>query len=109
MLIFDVLRFHPRLSFLRKDDPDDGVDGSSGSDICTGVSVFVGLPDFWALGPVSLAGLAGSRPLSMPETSPLVFARGMKECSPPFFGKEEDIKGDTVCLGCRLFTGIGLL
>lgn len=30
----------------------------------------------------------------------------MKECSPPFFGNDEEINGDTVCLACRLI-GIG--
>jgi hypothetical protein len=33
MLLFEVLRFHPRLNFLRNDDPEEGVVGSSGLEI----------------------------------------------------------------------------
>jgi hypothetical protein len=40
MLLLDVLRFQPRLSFRRNDDAEEGVVGSSGLDICGGVSVF---------------------------------------------------------------------
>lgn len=56
--LFDVLLFHPRLSFLRSDDPDEGVVGSSGLDSSVWVSVLTGaLASFGALGPVSLGGL----------------------------------------------------
>jgi hypothetical protein len=40
MLLFEVLRFQPRLNFRRKDVPEDGVVGSSGLGTLGGVSVF---------------------------------------------------------------------
>lgn len=40
--------------------------------------------------------------------SPLVFDLGMNDCSPPFFGRDEEVYGETACLGCLLLTGIGL-
>lgn len=107
ILLLDVLRFQPRLNFRRRDDADEGVVGSSGLEISVGVSVFV-VRTFGALGPVSLAGRAGSLDTSCVVKSPLVFDLGMYECSPPFFGRDDDMNGDTVCLGCLgLFIGIG--
>lgn len=45
MLLLEVLRFHPRLNFLRNEVPDDGVLGSSGLE-AVGVAVFCGLVNF---------------------------------------------------------------
>lgn len=108
LLLLDVLRFQPRLSFRRKDVADEGVVGSSGLEISVGVSVFAALANFGALGPVSLAGRAGSVAPSCVAKSPLVFDLGIYECSPLFFGNDDEMNGETVCLVCRgLFTGIG--
>jgi hypothetical protein len=109
LLLLEVLRFQPRLSFRRKDDADEGVVGSSGLEISVGVSVFAALANFGALGPVSLAGRAGSVDPSCVVKSPLVIDLGMYECSPLFFGRDDEMNGDTVCLGCLglLLTGIG--
>ena len=106
MLPLEVVRFQPRLSLRRKDDPEEGVAGSSGLEISVGVSVF-GALFFGALGPVNLAGRAGSVAPSWVIKSPLVLDLGMYECSSPFFGREDEMNGETVVLGCRLFTGIG--
>jgi hypothetical protein len=99
LLPLEVVRFQPRLNFRRKDDPEEGVAGSSGLEISVGVSVFGGLVDFGALGPVNLAGRAGSVALSWIIKSPLVLDLGMYECSSLFFGREDEINGETVCLG----------
>ena len=40
--------------------------------------------------------------------SPLVFDLGMNEPSPVLFGRDEEMYGEVVCLGCRLVIGIGL-
>lgn len=110
MLFFEVLLFQPRLSFRRREVPEDGVEGSSGLDALVGVSFLTGFDNFWARGPVNLAGLWGSVvDVSVAETSPLVLDLGMNECSPPFFGRDEDINGDTACLVCRVFIGMGLV
>jgi hypothetical protein len=45
MLLFEVVLFHPRLSFLRS-DVDEGVAGSSGLDSCVGVLLFGAFPTF---------------------------------------------------------------
>jgi hypothetical protein len=100
-----VLRFHPRLNFLRREVPEDGVVGSSGLE-AVGVAVFCVFVNFWARGPVSLGGRCGSV-VSSVEKSPLVFDLGMNECSPLFFGREEETNGETFCLGWRwLLIGI---
>lgn len=39
--------------------------------------------------------------------SPLVFDLGIKEYSPLFFGRDEEMNGETVCLGWRMVIGIG--
>ena len=57
MLLFEVLLFQPRLSFRRREVPEDGVEGSSVLDALVGVSFFTGFANFWARGPVNLAGL----------------------------------------------------
>lgn len=108
LLPFDVLLFQLRLNLRRKDDAEEGVVGSSGLEISVGVSVLEILVNLGALGPVSLAGRAGSVASSWILKSPLVLDLGIYACSPLFFGKEEEMNGETVCLGCLLFTGIGL-
>jgi hypothetical protein len=40
-------------------------------------------------------------------TSPLVFDLGINECPPLFFGRDDEMKGETACLACRLLIGIG--
>jgi len=57
---------------------------------------------------VSLGGRCGSA-FSKAEKSPLVFDLGINECSPLFFGRDEEMNGETVCLGWRLLLiGIAL-
>jgi hypothetical protein len=41
--------------------------------------------------------------------SPLVFDLVIKDGSPLFFGRDEEMKGETACLGCRLFIRIGFV
>lgn len=45
MLLFDVLRFQPKLNFRRSEVPEDGVPGSSGLD-AVGVDTFCVLVNF---------------------------------------------------------------
>ncbi len=58
MLFFEVVLFQPKLSFLRSEEVDEGVAGSSGLDTWVGVLLFKGLLTFWARGPVNLGGLS---------------------------------------------------
>ena len=97
MLLLEVVLFQPKLSFLRSEDVDEGVVGSSGLDNWVGVLLFMDLPIFRARGPVNLGGL--SFPFSPVLKSPLVVDRGIKLYSPLDFGSELDTNGDTVCLG----------
>jgi hypothetical protein len=97
MLFFEVVLFHPKLSFLRREEVEEGVVGSSGLDNWVGELLFKGFTTFWARGPVNLGGL--SLPFSTALNSPLVVDRGMKAYSPLDFGSELDTKGDTACLG----------
>jgi len=97
MLFFEVVLFQPKLSFLRSEEVDEGVVGSSGLDNWVGVLLFKGFPNFWARGPVNLCGL--SFPFSTALKSPLVVDRGIYVYSPLDFGRELDTKGDTACLG----------
>lgn len=46
ILLFEVLLFHPRLNFRRKEVAEDGVVGSSGLDISGGVSIFDAFVNF---------------------------------------------------------------
>lgn len=73
------------------------------------MSVLGGLESFWALGPVRRAGRIGSVILSVFVKSPLVLDLVMSECPPLFLGRDEETKGETVCLDCRLFMGMGFV
>lgn len=106
MLLFEVLRFQLRLSFLRNEEPEEGVVGSSGLEIWLVVSVFGAFVSFCALGPVSLAGRL-SGPESAVVKSLLVLDLDISKCSPPVFGRDEETNGDTVCLGARVLIAIG--
>ena len=50
---------------------------------------------------MSLGGRCGSV-LSKVTKSPLVFDLGINECSSLLFGSDEDMNGETACLGWRL-------
>lgn len=98
MLLLDAVLLHPRLSF-RLNDVLEGVVGSSGLDMCDGVSLFgTGLTNFWARGPVSRGGFCCSCTLSKLAMSPLVFDLGINEYSPLLLGSDEDMNGETACL-----------
>jgi hypothetical protein len=75
-LFFEPDLFQLRLSFRRNEDAEDGVGGSSGLEVPVGVSVFCGLVDFGARGPVSRVDRFSSE-VSIVVKSPLVFDRGM--------------------------------
>lgn len=76
MLDFEVFLFQLRLSFRRMDEFEEGVVGSSGLEATGGVSVFWGLVNFWARGPLTRVVLE-SRDVSMVVKSPLVLDLGM--------------------------------
>lgn len=105
-LFFDVVFFQPRLSFRRNED-EEGVEGSSELEISVGVSIFCGFVNFCgARGPLSRAGRF-SMVLSRVTKSPLVLDLGIYMCSPPCFGSDEERYGETACLGVRPVIGIG--
>jgi hypothetical protein len=108
MLFLEVVLFQLRLSFLRKDEPDEGVPGSSGLECCVGVSVFAALLIVCALGPVNFGALC-SLTLSEAVNSPLVVDRGMSAKSPPLFGSDDETYGDTACRGGRLDIAMGIV
>lgn len=91
--VLEVLRFHDKLNFLRKELIEDGVGGSSGSEI-GGVGDFA-FTGRWARGPEGFCGGFTSRGSVIFPRSP-VCDLFRKAGSAPGLGTEEDRNGDTL-------------
>lgn len=108
ILLLEAVRLHPRLSFLRREVPDEGATESSGHErfglgACSTLGDLVSL---WARGPLTLPCLC-SFDNSLVK-SPLALDRVTMVNSELLFGKDEEKNGDTVfCLEGLAGAGIG--
>lgn len=99
----DELRFQPRLSLRRKDDPEDGVSGSVEVEVCAEDDSF--FDTGWETGPPRDANVT-----STSESSSLYSALGLdltKPYSPLFLGRLADANG-VVAVSLRFGAGIGM-